>query len=475
MKISDGAFFDHNIFIFCDGTWCGDDTNTRTNVKLLYEFIKYRCGADPQRCVYFPGVGLNGPRGELDYLTSGPFALDIKAKCVEVYEYIAQVFTSGDKLWLFGLSRGAYTVRRVAGMINNLGILRFDEGSLHDRCEVVFDMFVNASEEWRPNEPACKEFITSHCHHLNSDDPPVHFMGLFDTVGAEGVPTKLGQHYPYGFYDHYVSKVVKNVYQCAGIHDRLLFFQPCSIGRNPEKDFNGYHTQELWVPGCHYDVGRQHFKFGNGFWTHLLAKIPGRRQMPEILPNHLFADIALNWIVAKMIEEGFPSLDHWQVLECSESLSNPDKSDIRWDGDVYDKLLEYYDLSILKPWIVGDRLLPRDFCMARFVAPDVVEYPSKAVENHKFLYPGADSPLQVDVNDFHLPQRIPKIGPGIIERVGDTVGKMARFPIHAADQLATGTGNFLIGTVHRSLSHIGSIVEGIAKAPFGAWHNDTRS
>jgi len=413
-------FFDQNIFIFCDGTWCGEDTKTRTNIKLLHEFILLRCRADPERCMYFPGVGVGGPNGQLDYLASGPLAADIKAKCVEVYEHIAKFFKPGDKVWLFGLSRGAFTVRRVAGMINNLGILKFDKGNQHEhhkRCELVFDIFTNGSKEWSPHQEngaptvACEEFKMAHCHALGPEDPPIHFMGLFDTVGAVGIPTKLGEHFPYEFYDKLVSRSVRNVYQCAAIHDRLLFFQPCSIGRNPEKNLDGYHTQELWVPGCHYDVGRQHFKFGSGFWTRFVGKLRlGSLQIPEILPNHLYADYALDWIVGKMVEEGFPNPDNYWPKLVAEYPTNPRVNDTRWDGDVYDDLIPIYNFSTFKPWIVGERLLPRELTMAHLVRDDAAHpsrpYISRAVDNHRFLYPNAAS-THIDVHEFNLPRKIP--------------------------------------------------------------------
>ena len=58
-----GHFFERNIFVFCDGTWCGKATDTTTNVKLIYDFVKKTCQAD--RAKYFDGLGLGDRLGNL--------------------------------------------------------------------------------------------------------------------------------------------------------------------------------------------------------------------------------------------------------------------------------------------------------------------------------------------------------------------------------------------------------------------------
>lgn len=313
-------------------------------------------------------------------------------------------------------------------MINNLGILRFDTAMLHKRSELVFDIFTNKSEEWKPNSEASEAFKRAYCHQIDSDHPPIHFMGLFDTVGALGVPTKLGEHSPYEFYNTAVSRSVRHVYQCAAIHDRLLFFQPCPITRDPKydpshpeydptKNLDGFHTEQIWTPGCHYDVGRQHFKFGIGFWTRLVAKMPWEYQIPEILPNHDYADYALNYIVTKMVNEGFPSLDNWPVLRAVEDQVNT----TRWDGDVYDKLILEFNLFSFESWIIGERLLPRECIMVHFVDIDNEKYPSRAVQNHAFLYLNGPEPQQIDVNPLHLQQRI-EDSPNIFDTIRGLLG-----------------------------------------------------
>ena len=75
---------------------------------------------------YFDGVGLAGSAdlpGFVEYVSNGAIAIRYQGRCVEAYEFIVDHFTADSEVWVLGLSRGAFTVRSVAGMINNFGIV----------------------------------------------------------------------------------------------------------------------------------------------------------------------------------------------------------------------------------------------------------------------------------------------------------------------------------------------------------------
>jgi hypothetical protein len=128
----------------------------------------------------------------------------------------------------------------------------------------------------------------AHCHiccHLcrasrswpRSSQPPIIFMGLLDTVGAEGIPRIKPQGdpasaftYEYNFRDLVVSSEVQHVFQAASTHDRLAPFEPCAVRRS-DKMVGGaegkgssssgsstghypgveFSLQEVWFPGKH--------------------------------------------------------------------------------------------------------------------------------------------------------------------------------------------------------------------------------
>jgi len=85
-------------------------------------------------------------------------------------------------------------------------------------------------------------------------------MGLFDTVGSLGIPTftgGLGLEWP-KFHNDEVSSVVQSVYHLVSPHGRFYAFQPCLTRRSRP---GGPVIVEEWIPGAHYDLGRQKFLF----------------------------------------------------------------------------------------------------------------------------------------------------------------------------------------------------------------------
>lgn len=129
-------------------------------------------------------------------------------------------------------------------------------------------------------------------------------MGLFDTVGSLGIPTftgGLGLNYP-EFYDEVVSSAVQQVCHLVSIHDRLWAFQPCLARRKGGKRV-GIH--EEWIPGCHYDLGRQRFRFwrsGGGLletFINAASYIPIVGPGRTVHPNLVLSDLALR----KMLEQ----------------------------------------------------------------------------------------------------------------------------------------------------------------------------
>ena len=187
---------------------------------------------------------------------------------VEAYRFIVDNFTEDSEVWMLGLSRGAFTVRSVAGMINNSGIL--DKGKVDLEpvstdpkvrpdpiCTEVYRMYRSRDVQFRPKRPFPAEFKAKYCVSLHGR-PPIKFMGLLDTVGSLGVPkVNAGLGLEVLFYDQVVSIEVENVYQALAAHDTLFGFDPCFVRRKPGTVSGP--TREVWFPAAHYDLGRQRF------------------------------------------------------------------------------------------------------------------------------------------------------------------------------------------------------------------------
>ncbi|KAF9273420.1 hypothetical protein BGZ88_003823 [Linnemannia elongata] len=399
------------VVVLCDGTWCGSETGTKTNISLLAEMIgiptdtprhqlellqqqqqqqqqwvqqeKHQWHQRAQReqhkreqqeqpselpessnnrpdikACYFPGSGLRGTFPE--YLFNGATGNDIARNCMEVYEYIVQHFTPEHEIWMFGLSRGAYTVRCVAGMINNCGILRRrdNNGNLLDQknngdglndqerslCKEVYRIYRSHDPVDHPEAPRSIAFKRRASYDVTT---PVKFMGLFDTVGGLGIPylnPGIGLTFN-EFHDTKVSAVVEKVYHALSIHDRLWIFEPCYALPAKHRIESKFEIHESWFPGCHYDLGRQELRFfrsaGEGVEIDELFGSLSK----TIKPNQGFADLVLKWMLESMKDCGSTII--LRIEEKIKELATRMKETAtdRGSGDVYSNLFPYGPLG----------------------------------------------------------------------------------------------------------------------------------
>lgn len=333
------------LIVFCDGTWCGPETDTRTNIQILAEMTGIDMSNpkgsreldDPSRRLkakYFNGIGLGSTF--FAYLFNGATANDIGTTCVEIYEYIALNYRLGTEVWVFGLSRGAYTVRCVVGMINNCGIIK---NPSRDLCEQVYRIYSSPYDADKPSSPQSKEFRSEAAWDVAT---PVKFMGLLDTVGSIGIPSLdagNGPSYP-TLWDQVVSGSVEKVYHACCLHDRLSLFQPCLTKRERENGRPVPEIHETWFPGCHYDVGRQRFKFlrrrAVDPFERLLVILPNLLS-GTLEPNHVLADVVLRWML-QSIDHEMPSQTaipdiKFQIEKLERDIKN--RSQGVGSGDVY--------------------------------------------------------------------------------------------------------------------------------------------
>ena len=321
------------IALFCDGTWCGEAAGTRTNIKILAQCFANTADLasgqpytrdDGLVVVYFDGLGLAGNFS--DYLTNGTAATDLSTACIDTYAAIVEHFRSPkegpSEVWLFGLSRGAYTVRSVCGMIHNWGILSrakilaaagkdpaAKDSFTRRLCATVYAQLRSPDEVYKPKNEFARKFKQAYCYDLEKAPPPVKFMGLLDTVGALGIPLiNSGVGLSYEFYDQIVSTDVQNVYQALATHDRLGLFTPCFARRNESKmrqlHIDGpvkYVTEEAWFPGAHYDIGRQRFVFPRkaGRLERVLNFLDDHYNFLgiNVRPTDAFSDAPLKWML----------------------------------------------------------------------------------------------------------------------------------------------------------------------------------
>jgi hypothetical protein len=353
------------LVVLCDHTWCGRETNTDTNVQYLAKMIGidmtsdtgpdniHTLGArgDSVQAFYADGVGLGSTF--LDYLVNGATGNDIAKKCTEAYQYIVENYTTKHEIWMFGLSRGAFTVRCVAGMINNCGIVRprlHADGSINrdqtaELCKGVYKIYRSPYALDAPQSPQMQAFRQHASYQVTT---PVKFMGLFDTVGSLGIPHftgGVGFEWP-KFYDQNVSSVVEKVYHAVSIHDRQWILEPCLALRGPNtQDRNPQlEIHERWFPGAHYDLGRVRFHFFRAGWQGIDGVVLKflNRLGNTIEPNQVLSDLVLKWML-ESIDQHDPnhSLIRDMANQRSELRDRINAATQKGSGDVSGEPLKF--------------------------------------------------------------------------------------------------------------------------------------
>jgi len=228
---------------FCaDGTWQAPVNNT--NVYRLYKSLLVT--AD-QVTFYDDGVGADATG--INRILQGAFGQGLFQKIMDGYTTIAHVYEPGDQIYLFGFSRGAYTVRSLAGMIANCGL---PSGSFTNDCVTqCFAAYRN---------PAQRGTILSGLSGSGLADAAITMVGVWDTVGSLGIPAIFGgiDESQFGFLDTSLHPDVLNAYQCLAIDEQRAQF-PATVwdplpatapGQLPAQTL-----EQVWFSGCHGDVG----------------------------------------------------------------------------------------------------------------------------------------------------------------------------------------------------------------------------
>jgi uncharacterized protein (DUF2235 family) len=257
------------LIVFCDGTWNKEDQKSRdgrpcpTNVLRLFELTRIGDGDHaPQIVHYLRGVGNRWD----ERVSGGGFGLGISENIKSAYQFLVSNYEDGDEIFLFGFSRGAFTVRSLAGMIFNVGILRRDRLHL---LEEAYSHYRSSDPKWHPRSDLSQAFRQANTH----GDEKIKFLGVWDTVGALGAPfgflfgKLLNQIFPTQFHDTKISPIILNAYHACAIDEKRWPFRPTRMELTETRKIEAaqvnatqveseeYNYEEVWFPGVHSDVG----------------------------------------------------------------------------------------------------------------------------------------------------------------------------------------------------------------------------
>jgi uncharacterized protein (DUF2235 family) len=243
------------LVVCADGTWNDDDAANGghdTNVVRLARAIAPAGPDGTEQTVYYhAGVGTGG---WWDRMTGGAFGNGISRNIKACYRWIAERYRPGDELFFFGFSRGAYTVRSLAGLVRNAGVLRPEHVG---RVDEAYDLYRDRDPGTRPGADASVRFRAAYAHEAD-----VACLGVWDTVGALGVPTRgpVGwvSRRRHGFHDVALSSRVRNAFHALAIDERRRPFAP-TLWEVPADDpacgSPHWRVEQRWFAGVHSNVG----------------------------------------------------------------------------------------------------------------------------------------------------------------------------------------------------------------------------
>ena len=288
-----------------------------TNVVKMWRAIE-PVAPDGVRQVKFYDEGVGTEGTWLQRIMGGVSGRGLEKNILDGYRSLMHTYEPGDEIFLFGFSRGAYTVRSLAGMLRNSGLL---QKSNTERLQAAFDLY--RREDAPPDSEVATSFRNAYSHEVD-----IKFLGVWDTVGALGIPPlglgrfigALGRFLSrrHQFHDVELSGSVKHGYHALAIDERRAPFEP-SIWKPKLEEGEELATatpkpnqvvEQVWFAGYHSDVG-------------------GGNENPGL------SDVALEWMMQKAASIG---------LELSgEHVWDKNKMDPNHAGPVHDSMTGFYE------------------------------------------------------------------------------------------------------------------------------------
>jgi hypothetical protein len=275
-----------NLILLSDGTGNSAAKLHKTNVWRVYRALDL--SKDDQLAEYDDGVGTSSLRPLA--LIGGAFGVGLARNVRHLYAFLSRNYRDlpGDekeKVFAFGFSRGAYTIRMLIGLVRNQGLVDPELPEQPFQREILRRWDAFRSERFRrlrrtPGDPKRLDVVKTEGH-----VPEFVFVGLWDTVSAYGLPIDELQHaidlyiYPFSFSDRRVCDIVNCAYHALSLDDERRTFHPVLWDESDAGD--RARIQQVWFPGVHANIGGGYPKDGLAYvsleWMVRKAKSLGLR------------------------------------------------------------------------------------------------------------------------------------------------------------------------------------------------------
>jgi uncharacterized protein (DUF2235 family) len=369
-----------NVVVLCDGTANQVTVFSQTNVLRLARLLQKEAGGGRRQVVYYdPGLGTEGAPGALTPVGRGitkflglAFGYGLTKNLSDAYAFLVQHYEPGDRIYIFGFSRGAYTARALTGLLQRVGLLergcdnlipyaiRYFQARDGHQLNFFKQRFSRTYHLlWREVVPSFAEIprLQEKANRPSRGVIPVHFLGVWDTVKSIGtlrrritlpdtdwLPNMINGRHAVAL-DEERSQYRPELWECdtdSGHAERLKEkrFQVCLHA----------DVETMWFAGVHSDVGG-----GYGISAKLERKLIEKREKPsKPTPEELekkqaeigLAHISLQWMMEAAAKHGL-LFDHAVLAE------EPLTPDVR--ATLHNPLLPFW-------WVLAwwHRTLPAD-------------------------------------------------------------------------------------------------------------------
>lgn len=303
-----------NIVLSSDGTGKALGMGHGTNVARLHEALDTgghvgNPSLRPQLALHDDGVGTEGP-GPLRLLGAA-FGWGVSRNVRELYTALCRWYEPGDAIFLFGFSRGAFTIRTLAGLVAQCGVIdrarwgTGDEldGLVHEAYATYRMRYPTGAATWHGALPDLKgaeaaagqfrqEQGVRHWQHAPEGRVRIRFIGVWDTVDALGFPIDGVADFwnafvhCFKFPSRSLPAVVEKACHAVSIDDERHTFHPVMWDERSEPDGR---IEQVWFAGAHSNVGGGYPKPGMSFvplhWMMKRAEAAGLRFIPGALQD----------------------------------------------------------------------------------------------------------------------------------------------------------------------------------------------
>ena len=280
-----------NIVVFSDGTRQTGGEGNPTNIYQMFKMMENRT---PRQVVFYDaGVGTGWQR-----VTGSAAGMGISRNIREGYRFVFEQYEAGDRIYLFGFSRGAATVRSLSSFIHHFGILPKSRPELIKKAWKIYRRRNRSSFEKKRDD-----FVARY--------PPmsatVCVLGCYDTVAALGLPVPWANSlldgiplFRHKFHDFKLSMGVEHAFHALAIDEERKAFRPVLWDADVEQNQT---LDQVWFAGMHSDVGGGYAERG-------------------------LSDIALVWLTRHAVDQGLLLYrpDRIEIAEDCDQVAHDSRS-----------------------------------------------------------------------------------------------------------------------------------------------------